>query len=176
MAGPALLPPTTNTKERNCYVRPTTISRRGFSSASAAIAGLSLSACAADRKVARADEAAKQAAALASADDSAAAEGTSAPIATTTDIPVGGALILVDEQLVVAQPTAGTFLAFSAVCPHQGCIIDKVDKAAVVCPCHKAAFSLADGTNTVGPGGAAADLPALAAVPVAVTGSDIFPA
>src|SRR6478752_5313551 len=67
------------------------------------------------------------------------------------DIPVGGGKIFESQQVVVAQPVAGTFKAFSAICTHQGCVVGAVQNGKIVCPCHNSEFSAADGSVTQGP-------------------------
>jgi Rieske Fe-S protein len=47
-------------------------------------------------------------------------------LAAKADIPVGGGTVFKDEKVVVTQPEAGTFEAFTAVCTHQGCIVKEV--------------------------------------------------
>jgi Rieske Fe-S protein len=69
----------------------------------------------------------------------------------TSDVPVGGGKILADSQVVVTQPAAGTFKAFSAVCPHQGCLVGSVADGTITCPCHGSQFSAADGAVKTGP-------------------------
>src|SRR4051795_13092370 len=48
--------------------------------------------------------------------------GTGAPggttLARTSDIPVGGGKVFPDRKVVVTQPTAGQFKAFTAICTH----------------------------------------------------------
>ena len=41
----------------------------------------------------------------------------------TSEVPVGGGKVFADTKTVVTQPTAGTFKAFDAMCPHQGCTV-----------------------------------------------------
>jgi Rieske Fe-S protein len=86
----------------------------------------------------------------ASAAGSAAASVASEAIAAAS-IPVGGGVILDNLKVVVTQPTAGDFKAFSAVCPHQGCTVDKVDAGTITCPCHGSTFDIATGAVTKGP-------------------------
>ena len=83
--------------------------------------------------------------------------GTTAPpaggadaLASTADIPVGGGKILEDKEIVITQPAAGKFMAFSAVCTHQGCIVDQVSGGTINCPCHGSKFKL-DGSVSQGP-------------------------
>lgn len=67
------------------------------------------------------------------------------------DVPVGGGTILQDELVVVTQPTEGEFLAFSAVCTHQGCPVQSVTDGEIVCNCHGSRFSITDGSVVAGP-------------------------
>jgi len=53
--------------------------------------------------------------------------------------------------VVVTQPTAGDFKAFSATCTHQGCKVKSVADGNIVCPCHGSKFAIADGSVTNGP-------------------------
>ena len=72
-------------------------------------------------------------------------------LASTSDIEVGGGEIFADEEVVVVQPTAGEFKAYSAVCTHQGCLVASISSEGIVCPCHNSVFSLDDGAPTSGP-------------------------
>lgn len=73
------------------------------------------------------------------------------PVGAATEVPVGEAKIFPKAKVVVTQPTAGTFKAFSAVCTHSGCLVSKVSGQSVECRCHGSAFSLADGSVQGGP-------------------------
>src|SRR4051794_14697051 len=42
------------------------------------------------------------------------------------DIPVGGGKVFDRLKVVVTQPTAGDFKAFTAICTHQGCTVQDV--------------------------------------------------
>lgn len=68
-------------------------------------------------------------------------------------VPVGGAAIVSvgDTAFVVAQPTAGNFVAHSAVCPHQGCLCNEVVGPNAVCPCHGSEFDAESGAVKRGP-------------------------
>jgi Rieske Fe-S protein len=80
-----------------------------------------------------------------------AAAAPAAPLAATADIPVGGGIVLPDQEIVVTQPTAGQFKAFSAICTHQGCTVNAVADGAITCPCHGSSFAVADGSVITGP-------------------------
>lgn len=72
-------------------------------------------------------------------------------IGSTADIPVGGGKVDENAKVVVTQPVAGTFKAFTAVCTHQGCLVTKVVDSVISCPCHGSQFSAFDGTVKQGP-------------------------
>jgi len=74
------------------------------------------------------------------------------PLAANPDLAeVGGgvALDLSGRQLVVAQPTAGCFVAVDRSCTHEGCPV-AFREGRFLCPCHGAAFDL-DGAVLSGP-------------------------
>ncbi|MFI6934366.1 Rieske (2Fe-2S) protein [Streptomyces sp. NPDC050287] len=72
-------------------------------------------------------------------------------LAKTSDIPEGGGKIFKDQGVVVTQPTAGTYKAFSSKCTHQGCAVASIANGVIVCPCHKSEFSVTDGSVKKGP-------------------------
>lgn len=72
-------------------------------------------------------------------------------LVATADVPVGGGVVLSEEELVVTQPTDGTFEAFTAICTHQGCLVGSVSDGAITCPCHNSTFSVEDGSVLGGP-------------------------
>ncbi|MEJ8278874.1 Rieske (2Fe-2S) protein [Pseudonocardia spirodelae] len=74
-----------------------------------------------------------------------------AGLAATGDIPVGSGRVFAAEKVVVTQPTAGTFVAFDAVCTHAGCLVDQVSDAGIACPCHGSVFDTTDGAPLDGP-------------------------
>jgi Rieske Fe-S protein len=67
----------------------------------------------------------------------------------TTDIPVDGGKIFPDlgpDGVVVTQPAAGVFNAFSATCTHRGCLLASISDGTINCPCHGAQYSIIDGS------------------------------
>ncbi|MEU2394278.1 Rieske (2Fe-2S) protein [Streptomyces sp. NPDC007369] len=66
-------------------------------------------------------------------------------------VPVGGGTVLTARKLVVTQPSAGTFRCFTAVCTHQGCLVNKVANGTIDCPCHGSKYDMADGAVAHGP-------------------------
>ncbi|MGW0845728.1 Rieske (2Fe-2S) protein [Streptomyces sp. NPDC002787] len=72
-------------------------------------------------------------------------------IAKTSDIPEGGGKIFESEGVVITQPEAGTYKAFSSACTHQGCAVKSISDGVINCPCHNSNFSIADGSVKSGP-------------------------
>ncbi len=79
---------------------------------------------------------------------SAPAAAPDAAIAKTADVPVGSGVIV--DDVVVTQPAAGEFKAFSSKCTHKGCAVNKIADGTIDCPCHGSKFNL-DGTVAKGP-------------------------
>ncbi|MFG2601976.1 Rieske (2Fe-2S) protein [Streptomyces sp. NPDC048514] len=106
-----------------------------------------------------------------SGDDSSGSTGAGAggpALARTSDIPEGGGKIFKDQGVVVTQPVAGTYKAFSSKCTHQGCAVGSVADGVIVCPCHNSHFSAEDGSVKRGP--ATQPLPA---AKITVSGEEI---
>lgn len=95
-------------------------------------------------------------------DGSAADEGSGSR--STPPVPAGQALVAVDEiavgsmvlvedaGVIVTQPEAGTFKAFSATCTHQGNMLDgALQDGRIHCSLHGSEFSPTDGTVEMGP-------------------------
>jgi Rieske Fe-S protein len=72
-------------------------------------------------------------------------------LATTTEIPVGGGKILTAKKIVITQPRAGSFDAFTAICTHLSCTVNTVADGTIDCPCHGSKFSISDGSVVNGP-------------------------
>jgi Rieske Fe-S protein len=100
-------------------------------------------------------------------------DGTATPsggaaLASASDVPVGGCFVVASAKVVVTQPTEGDFKAFSAVCTHQGCLVESSSDGEIPCPCHLSHFSLEDGSPLSGPASAP-----LAPVEITVDGDTI---
>lgn len=89
-------------------------------------------------------------------------------IGKLSEIPVGGtASATVDKNpVLLAQPTAGKVVCFSAICTHQGCTVAPAARD-FECPCHGSTFAT-DGSVIRGP----ATLP-LAPIAVKVSGDAV---
>jgi Rieske Fe-S protein len=94
--------------------------------------------------------------------------GGGAALASTSDVPVGGCFVVASAKIVLTQPTDGDFKAFTAVCTHQGCLVESSTEGDIPCPCHGSRFSLDDGSPQSGPASSA-----LAAVEITVDGDSI---
>jgi Rieske Fe-S protein len=95
----------------------------------------------------------------------------------TSQVPVGGGVILADQDVVVTQPKKGSFEGFSATCTHQGCVLASVAGGTINCGCHGSQFSITNGANVTGPlGSPAGSVAPLPRVKVSVKGSDVVKA
>ncbi len=96
--------------------------------------------------------------------------GAGVALVALADVPVGGAVAVTTpagDPVIVSQPTAGTAVAFSAVCTHQGCLVAPRG-ADLVCPCHGSVFDAMTGAVRQSP--ASAPLPS---VPVTVQNGEV---
>ena len=94
--------------------------------------------------------------------------GDAGQLTSASTVPVGGCFVAAAAKVVVTQPTEGDFKAFSAVCTHQGCIVESSSEGEIPCPCHLSRFSLQDGSPLSGPASAP-----LAPVEISVDGDSI---
>ncbi|MGP3932635.1 Rieske (2Fe-2S) protein [Nonomuraea sp. KM88] len=72
-------------------------------------------------------------------------------LAKTADVPVGGGTLVEDLKIVVTQPTQGVYKAFSALCPHKGCVVSTPEDNVIACACHGSEFAADSGKATKGP-------------------------
>lgn len=67
-----------------------------------------------------------------------------ASLVQLSDVPVGGAVSTTSpdgKKVLVARPSEDEAVAFSAVCPHEGCTVAPDDDQ-FTCPCHGSQFEL----------------------------------
>jgi Rieske Fe-S protein len=102
---------------------------------------------------------------------SAAAGGSAAALAPTSQVPVGGGTVNQTAKIVITQPSAGEYKAFTAVCTHMGCIVNQIGNGTIDCPCHGSKYNISTGAVVNGP----APKP-LAPIAIKVSGSNIVQA
>lgn len=101
------------------------------------------------------------------------ADSSGVTIAKTSQLPVGQAGRFTDpatgEPAYLVHPSGDTFVAFSAVCTHAGCLVN-FDSSSLqfVCPCHGGTYSATNGQVLAGPPPAP-----LHSIPVRVSGGEI---
>lgn len=99
------------------------------------------------------------------------APGSADVLATTTEIPVGGGIILTDVHIVITQPTAGEFVAFGSRCKHQGFDVTSVSDGTIKCSHHGSVYDATSGDNIGGPAPTGLD-----AIAIKVEGTNIVKA
>jgi Rieske Fe-S protein len=73
-------------------------------------------------------------------------------VGSTSEVPLNGGLIIEDpEPIVITQPADGEFLAFTAVCTHQGCTVATVEENVIRCGCHGSQYDASTGEVIGGP-------------------------
>ena len=107
-------------------------------------------------------------AACSSGSGSSGSGGNNSMSVPTASVPVGGGYIDASNGVVVTQPEAGTYKAFSAICTHHQCPVNQVINNRISCPCHGSVFSAQDGSVLHGP----APSP-LAAMTATVNGANV---
>jgi nitrite reductase/ring-hydroxylating ferredoxin subunit len=73
--------------------------------------------------------------------------GPTAPVevGAAAEIAEGGAQLYQDQNVVVSRAADGTLKAYSSVCTHGGCAINKLRGTTLVCPCHGSEFDARTG-------------------------------
>ncbi|HVV20913.1 MAG TPA: Rieske (2Fe-2S) protein [Pseudonocardiaceae bacterium] len=92
-------------------------------------------------------------AACSSSSDSGSGGSSSGPkvLGKASDVEVGSGVIYKGDNVVVTQPTAGTYKGFSATCTHMGCQVNAIANGLIECPCHGSKYSVTDGSVKAGP-------------------------
>lgn len=62
-----------------------------------------------------------------------------------SEVPRGGAALYRDHNVVVSRGEDGTFAAYSTICTHARCPINKLEGTTLICPCHGSEFDAATG-------------------------------
>lgn len=83
--------------------------------------------------------------------DRPAAKPTGTVLAKLSDVPAGGGLVLTGAKLVLTRGSGDDVRAFSAVCTHQGCLVNEISGGSIRCPCHGSVFDASTGAVTQGP-------------------------
>jgi Rieske Fe-S protein len=88
-------------------------------------------------------------------------------IAALSSVTVGSSISAKDkgDDILITRTAADTVVAFSAVCPHQGCTV----ASSFACPCHGSTFDPKTGAHISGPAPTG-----LKTVAVAVSGDNII--
>lgn len=109
--------------------RPSTSRRTVLRGAAAApVAGLGLAAC--------------------SAPGGATADATpTAPVdlGAESEVAEGGAKLYREHNVVVSRDGSGALKAYSTICTHAGCPINKLQGTTLICPCHGSQFDAVTG-------------------------------
>jgi thiosulfate dehydrogenase (quinone) large subunit len=84
------------------------------------------------------------------------AEPKGTAVGPASGVPVGGSASFTDpgsgDPALVIQQTAGDFVAFDAICPHQGCTVAyQAASRIIACPCHGSEFNARTGNVINGP-------------------------
>jgi Rieske Fe-S protein len=119
--------------------------------------------------VARNSQAASEPAGTTAANAYAPPPAAGKPLAVLARIPQGGGVILADPAVVIIR-TGSTAHAFSAICTHQGCHVNRVSGGRIFCPCHGSVFDATTGRVLAGP--APRPLPRVA---VSIRGGKVYP-
>ncbi|MFF9061422.1 Rieske (2Fe-2S) protein [Streptomyces sp. NPDC101213] len=81
------------------------------------------------------------------------AGGTTAPATPTAPVELGadgevakgGAKLYRDHNVVVSRSAGGELKAYSSICTHAGCPVNKLEGTTLICPCHGSEFDATTG-------------------------------
>ncbi|MFD8739547.1 Rieske (2Fe-2S) protein [Streptomyces sp. NPDC059618] len=62
-----------------------------------------------------------------------------------SEVSAGGAQLYQDHNVAVSRAGDGSLKAFSSICTHAGCAINKLQGTTLVCPCHGSEFDARTG-------------------------------
>jgi len=130
------------------------ITRRALAARGAIVVGggLTLAACGSD-DTAEGTSGSSASGSSSAGSSSSSAGGAPAALTQLSDVPVGSALAVETADgkgVIVAQPTAGTAVAFVNKCTHSGCAVAVKGKE-LDCPCHGSRFDALTGKVLEGP-------------------------
>lgn len=79
--------------------------------------------------------------------------GQGTALSTTEALPVGQQISVPHgkTEILLFRPSADTVLAYSAICPHAGCMAQPAQDETFHCPCHGSVFKQSDGSVVSGP-------------------------
>ncbi|MEU3416474.1 Rieske (2Fe-2S) protein [Streptomyces sp. NPDC006658] len=97
--------------------------------AAAPVAGLGLAACSSSDGGGSASSAATE----------------SVDLGKESEVAKGGAKLYRDHNVVVSRARDGSLKAYSTICTHAGCPINKLEGTTLVCPCHGSRFDAVTG-------------------------------
>ncbi|AOR37447.1 FeS-binding protein [Streptomyces fodineus] len=62
-----------------------------------------------------------------------------------SEVSKGGAKLYRDHNVVVSRDGSGALKAYSTICTHAGCPINKLQGTTLICPCHGSQFDAVTG-------------------------------
>jgi Rieske Fe-S protein len=62
-----------------------------------------------------------------------------------SEVAKGGAKLYRDHNVVVSRDGSGALKAYSTICTHAGCPINKLQGTTLICPCHGSQFDAVTG-------------------------------
>ncbi|WP_225831480.1 Rieske (2Fe-2S) protein [Streptomyces sp. NK08204] len=78
-------------------------------------------------------------------DDASATPTAPVDLGAESEVAKGGAKLFRDHNVVVSRDGSGALKAYSTVCTHAGCAINKLQGTTLICPCHGSQFDAVTG-------------------------------